>query len=496
MKFLRVSFIAVIMSLAACGSGGGSGGTTSSITPVTSTAASSTPPLAVFPNEHGLYPDANQVVQTDAEAGIFPNENGFARSYSTVGAIDTNGPFFKSFGNGRTCASCHKQEDGFSIKAKSLQKLFVDTEGTDPVFQLLDGANSPNASVGTLEERSAAYSMLLSKGLFRVGLKMPLSSEFLLVGVDDPYHFASADELSLFRRPLPSANLKFVTDVMWDGRETLEDNSSTICSRNGCFAPVDADLARQANNATKGHAQAQSDLSISDQNEIVAFEKTLFVAQQVGQTAGILFAADGTGGALALSTEDFSFALNDIFKTTFTPFNFSLFNDWIADASASDQKVIDARESITRGQVLFNSRQINIVSVVPGTESLNFSFLTCTTCHSTPNVGNLSEPHGFNIGTADAKTRTADMPLYSLQNKSTGEVVETQDPGLAMTSGLWQDIGRFKAPILRGLSTRAPYFHNGSANTIDDVVAFYNKQFNIQFTDQEKADLTAFLKSL
>jgi cytochrome c peroxidase len=62
--------------------------------------------------------------------------------------------------------------------------------------------------------------MLLNKALIRIGIGIPSGAEFSLVSVDDPYNFASAQELSLFRRPLPTSNLKFLTDVMWDGRET------------------------------------------------------------------------------------------------------------------------------------------------------------------------------------------------------------------------------------------------------------------------------------
>jgi cytochrome c peroxidase len=481
--------------LTACGGGGGgqSGGAAPAISvtvPVT------VPTLAVLPNAHGLYPDANQVFQTDDEAGIFPNVNGFARSYSAAGKIDSNGPFFKSFGNGRTCASCHKQQDGFSITTKSLQQLFVDTDGTDPVFQLLDGANSPQSAVSTLEERRTAYSMLLNRGVFRIGLKIPDTAEFELVNADDPYHYASANELSLYRRPLPSANLKFLADVMWDGRETATDSSSKDCALSICYATLDSDLGRQANNATKGHAQAQADLSKSDQDAIVVFEKTLFVAQQVDNAAGLLFAADGTGGALALSTEDFFFGLNDIFIGKHDAFSFKLFSTWINDTTAGNQGIVDARQSITRGQAIFNNRPITINRVIPGTESLGFTFLTCSQCHSVPNVGNMSQPHPFNIGIADANVRTADMPLYTLRNKKTGEIVETQDPGHAMTTGLWKDIGLFKAPALRGLSMRAPYFHDGSAKTIEEATAFYVKRFDINFSPQELADLNAFLKAL
>ena len=50
--------------------------------------------------------------------------------------------------------------------------------------------------------------------------------------------------------------------------------------------------------------------------------------------------------------------------------------------------------------------------------------------------------------------------------------------------------------MLRGLSSRAPYFHNGSAASLKDVVDFYDSRFNIGFTDQEKNDLIAFLRSL
>ncbi len=52
---------------------------------------------------------------------------------------------------------------------------------------------------------------------------------------------------------------------------------------------------------------------------------------------------------------------------------------------------------------------------------------------------------------------------------------------------------RFKGPILRGLAGRPPYFHNGSAATLLDVVRFYDVRFAIGFTAAERADLAAFL---
>jgi cytochrome c peroxidase len=46
------------------------------------------------------------------------------------------------------------------------------------------------------------------------------------------------------------------------------------------------------------------------------------------------------------------------------------------------------------------------------------------------------------------------------------------------------------------LAARAPYFHNGSAATLLDVVEFYNQRFNLGFTEQQKTDLVAFLQTL
>ena len=65
-----------------------------------------------------------------------------------------------------------------------------------------------------------------------------------------------------------------------------------------------------------------------------------------------------------------------------------------------------------------------------------------------------------------------------------------------MVTGRWQDVGKFKGPILRGLAARPPYFHDGSAPTLADVVAFYDQRFRIRLTDREKADLIAFLRAL
>ena len=97
---------------------------------------------------------------------------------------------------------------------------------------------------------------------------------------------------------------------------------------------------------------------------------------------------------------------------------------------------------------------------------------TCTTCHDSPNAGDHSVKAPLNIGLTDASRRTSDLPLYTLRRISTGETVQTTDPGRAMVTGKWADVGQFKGPVLRALAARAPYFHNGSAATLEEVVRF------------------------
>ena len=121
---------------------------------------------------------------------------------------------------------------------------------------------------------------------------------------------------------------------------------------------------------------------------------------------------------------------------------------------------------------------------------------TCSGCQNTSNVGTSSVPRLFNLGLADVSPRTADLPVYTLRNRRTGKVARTTDPGQALVTGRWKDLGRFQVPGLRGLAARAPYFHNGGAETLRDVAEFYDRRFGMALSPREKDDLVAFLRSL
>jgi cytochrome c peroxidase len=454
------------------------------------------------------------------------NESGEARTINVAGfpVVAPDNPFFLDLGtNGRRCVTCHQPAENMSVSAASVAKRFEATSGKDPIFRLNDGANSPLADVSTREQRRRAYSMLLTKGVIRVGLPVPENAEFILAAVADPYGYAgnndNGNELSLFRRPLPTTNIAFLSTVMWDGRETLQKGSA---------AAIDFNLAHLSNSATETHAQGPTPLDQATRELIVAYQRGLFTAQVSDAGAGDLRKDGATGGPEELAKRLFVFGENDPLGcdaagahcTGSNPlFNPIVFTDYDAWARLEGSGRNRTRRAIARGQELFNTLPIPIKGVAGINDDFNVAAVlgTCTTCHDTPHAGNHSVPAPLNIGVADPAVSPADggdgvhnrfglpvgdMPVYTLCKINTAcdllgvtKKVVT-DPGRALITGRWQDVGRFKGPILRGLSGRAPYFPNGAAATLADVVNFYDARFALALGDQQKADLVAFLRAL
>jgi hypothetical protein len=436
----------------------------------------------------------------DVDALTAVDATGMVRTVTQTGSIDTTNPFFQSLGtNGRSCFTCHRPETAWSVTPASVQARFNASAGTDPIFRTNDGSNSPLADVSTVDARKRAYSMLLNKALIRVARPILPGSEFTLEHADDPYGFASASELSLFRRPLPSTNLRFLTAVMADGRETHAPFKPPM-DAGVDTADLVASFKGQATNATLGHAQGASPPSDAQLQQIVDFELGLTTAQWQDANAGYLGDGDAIGGPRFLADQQFHIGINDVLGAdptlaVFDPAAMRLFDAW---QSAHGNAGGAARASIARGEQLFDSKPITITGVGGLNDALGIPSIagTCTTCHDAPNVGNHSVALPINIGTADAERRTPDMPLYTLRNIKTGALAYTTDPGRALITGAWADIGKFKGPVLRGLAARAPYFHNGMAASLTDVLDFYDTRFNVGFTAQEKRDLVAFLNAL
>ena len=430
--------------------------------------------------------------------------SGIVSTYQPGGDTQTSSnAFFQNLGtNGRTCFTCHQPQTGWTISAQSVQARFNSSLGNDPIFRLVDGATCPTADVSTLQNKLQAYSLLLSKGLIRIGLPVPANAEFEVSVVSDPYNCntnpttgllsPTSGIVSIYRRPLPSTNLGFLSTIMWDGREPS--------------------LFSQAVDATLGHAQANASPSTAQQQQIVNFENGLFTAQLLDNGAKNLDADGATGGPVSLQGQLASFyiGINDPLGlnptgAAFDPNIFNLFQAWSSLPGGGG--VSKNRLAVARGQTLFNTLQINITGVGGLNDVLGAPNISgfCGTCHDTPNVGDHSVKAPLNIGIADAGANSppaldiSGLPVFRLNCTSgtlAGQNFVVTDPGRALISGKCADIGKIKGPILRGLPARAPYFHNGSAATLLDVVEFYNQRFNLGLNPQQKSDLVAFLETL
>lgn len=449
------------------------------------------------------------------------------------GPIDasSNNPFFQSLGtNGRSCATCHLGGDAFGLSVHSIQLKFSQTHGHDPLFAAVDGANCPdNAS-----NDPAAHSLLLKNGLIRVGLQLPANAQFKIEAYRDPHGCAlqtdqatGVQTVSVYRRPLPTVNLRYLSAVMFDGRETV----SPLTDATTVQANLLTDLLHQSIDATLIHAQASQPPTLEQQTAIVNFELGLTSAQTLSFRAGQLNAVGAQGGATNLAAQPYYPGTNDSLGADPKghPFNSTAFTLY----PSFDGLRRDARQEIAAGERLFNTRALTISNVrglndnaalakalgttVPIPPFQGF----CTTCHDTPNVGNHSLPLALDIGTGHDPTVESDpliangvtqlsfpdLPIFRItgcpnpfadpqQTTTTPYVIFTTDPGKGLISGLCSDVGRTKGPILRGLAARAPYFHNGAARDLSELVDFYNQRFQMNLTREEKENLIAFLNAL
>ena len=474
---------------------------------------------------------------------------GLTASYQPKGATKTaTNAFFQQLGtNGRSCATCHQPQNGMGVSVSDIRIRYLQTLGQDPIFAPVDGANCPSAVaraatsgslLGNLLGRGAAsfqsaHSLLLTRGLIRIFLPVPQAAEFTIQTVTDP-NGCNTDPtydqvintdgsvsqiISVYRRPLISANLGFVTDtganhgnlppidlvtgqpltpdpinggfesgnIMWDGREPT--------------------LQSQAIDATLSHAQALTEPTTAQVNQMVAFENGIFTAQTFSAGGGWLQLAGGKGGPLDLSTFPTGNAVSLTTVTDGVPMNlYSVY-------SASKNSVLT---SIARGQHIFDTRTFVVTNVAGFNDAVGnsptqgpSSAATCGLCHNQINSGADSIAVGqHDIGTGGGSVGfggpapDSALPIFRLTclNATTtpyhGAVVLTNDPGKALITGKCADIGRKTIPQLRALSSRAPYFSDGSASTLLDVVNFYNTRFRMALSARDKADLVNFLAAL
>jgi hypothetical protein len=470
----------------------------------------------------------------------YENEFGTLGLLHASGRLDTKGhPFFDPIGtNGRACVTCHQPADAMSLSVQSIRERWAATNGTDPLFAAVDGRNCPDLPAGD----RAAHSLILERGLIRIALPWPprradgsrIDPDFTIEVIRDPsgcntspiYGLSSpTPTISVFRRPRPVANVKYTTHQNFgvgpfigkNGMPTVVDPETGRPTSMNLMADARLPtLGIQARDAAASHLQAARPLGADEVARIIDFERQVFVAQTTHAGAGSLVEP---GGPPAFGPRNLAAGDAGVLGNNITRYVFPLGGQWArldrsGDAAADARSA--ARESIARGHDVFmfrtfwikDSMHLNSVGLGNPTKR------TCATCHGMHMTGMDVANGWMDIGTANLPwaaeaplnpwtTTKPLMPLFKVTCQATarehpflGRVIYTQDPGRALISGQCGDVGAIVMQQFRGLAARAPYFSNGSAATLRELVDFYDRRYNIGYTEREKQDLVNFLGAL
>jgi len=475
-----------------------------------------------------------------ADFATYGNDRGAVGMLNTSGRLETKGhPFFEPIGtNGRACVTCHQPGDGMSLSVRTVRERWEATAGKDPLFAAVDGMNCPHLPPGDPQ----SHSLLLERGLIRVALPWPPSNpdgtridpEFTIEVVRDPsgcnthrtYGLESAHPtISVFRRPRPVANTKYTTHqnfgvgafIAKSGLPTATDPATGRPTSMNLMSDARAPtLAVQAQDAATQHLQLTGTLSAAQLAGIAQFEQQVYAAQVSSTAAGSLVEPDGPPafGPRQLAAGDAGVLGNNTTRYVF-PMG-GKWNRLPRTSSETENARNAARESIARGHDVFMFRTFWIRdSMHLNTVGLgNPAKRTCATCHGMHMTGMDTANGWMDIGTTNLPWATEvplnpwneakpQMPLFRITCKPEvkphpflGRVIYTQDPGRALISGRCNDVGTIVMQQFRGLAARAPYFSNGSAATLRELVDFYDRRYNIGFSEQEKQDLVNFLGAL
>jgi cytochrome c553 len=380
----------------------------------------------------------------------FPNPDGWAATYSARGELALDGAFFTPQGtNGRTCGTCHAPENGWSLNGDTVATLFALTDGTHPLFANNLDTDRPTADMSTPAARWAATTML-RQGLFTRKVAVPATRDYDVIGVDDPMGVSTPAVLFWFRRTMPTANLRSPT-VHWDSVNTVGTDL-----RQGLMKQVRGSVV----NAQQGLSP-----STAIQEEIADYQLELSHAQVFLWGVGRLDAAGAKGGPVAAAAQPLVAG------------RFDLFDAWRDSPSPR-------RRQIWRGQEVFNSP-----SAASGGRR-------CGGCHNAANNGQHVGGALFDIGASRPELSRPGVAVFTFQQRETGAIVRSTDPGAGLRDGRFASLNKFKTPSLRGLAARAPYFHGGSAPDLAAVVHHYEVALGFDFTPAEEADLIAFMKAL
>lgn len=460
------------------------------------------------------------------EGRVFPaqldyrNANGTLRLLLDNGPMETKGhPFFTAIGpNGRACVTCHQPADAMSLSAASAARQWQRNGAKDPLFAASDGSNCPSLP----QSERASHSLLIDHGLIRIARPWPpkdIKPDFTIEVVRDPstcnldpkYGLKGAGMVSVFRRPRPVANFKYIEAMgfAYDPKAGMplpvDPETGKPVSGNLMADGRVPTLEAQMRDAAGAHLGFLKNLDKRDIERILDFERRIYAAQQIDAVGGPLDGDGSMGGAKTLQVSQAGRLGSDGGIPVW-----SEFEAWEKMPEAVKAKlspeVVAFRESVARGARVFRDKTFLITDTAGINSPIGFGNPvrnSCVFCHNMSYMGMDVAPGQVDLGTTNQPFAdpAPHLPLFRITctgkpHPHYGRTILTSDPGFALTTGKCADVGRITLQSLRGMSARAPFFSNGSAKDIRTVIDYYERRYNIGYTEQEKRDLENLMRAL
>jgi cytochrome c peroxidase len=439
--------------------------------------------------------------------------------------------------NGRSCASCHVPEDGFTLTPAHVARLFDDNPA-DPLFSAID-ADDPTTETLTFEH--------LKKGLVRIWLTLPDNVDLI-------------DEMGNVTTP---ADRKM---YVWRGVPSIFDTATS--------APFQLDgrvatLEEQAQGAVTGHSEG-GEVSKSELERIAAFERSMFSSERARAVAdelasGVEFdEVSDVENLLELSVKEKRG--REVYEKVCASCHGGANKATIVDRDIHDLAFPDLKaDGTVRFEVPATDPPTPVLVAEPQNEFVNIgsayeTFLGQLDPDSHVFTKDLSFPrYRYRFYTDDSRREiVADLPPAAppldldgggapdgggdfdeddppagggapavdvdsdgnpIVGPNLGLQLFSADPGRSMITGSPHDFEAFDVPTLRGIAKTAPYFHNNAADTLERVVEVYSDHLLSKFpsltlpgekepdmdgdagapealTAEQKSELVAFLKRL
>ena len=348
-------------------------------------------------------------------------------------------------GNGRACADCHMPSEAFQLspaiaraRFEALRSKLSDNKNADdPLFRPVDAddfrVNGDNAS---------DFSNLVENGLVRVTMPLPVNVRLVDPATGLPSNDTSVD---LWRAVMPVLNVAISGPdgvlPIWPPapRVPIMDQDPNGPNRQGGYQHDArfATLQEQARGALFAHAQVIVEPPGGMLDDLAAFQQTLFSSAGVERLSEAILS-----GSTFLDPDPELNELEQQGKTVFTRACAQ------CHGSASHPTTSTPDSALVRPPVRYHS--IGSACPRPALDG----FLPCP-----PRLA-----------------RNARTYQITLANGTT-QTVTTSDPGRLLLTGQPADLGVMDVTQLRGISRTAPYFHNNSATTLEEVIDHYDAQF-------------------